>query len=46
MAPVLLALLHQDSLGGAGCRPVNVGPFLEDHLDRFLRDHEPMKARL
>jgi AcrR family transcriptional regulator len=41
MAPVVLALLHQDSLSGAGCRPLDTGAFIKDHLDAFLAAHPP-----
>lgn len=39
VAPVVLALLHQECLFGARCRPLDVGAFLDDHLARFLRAH-------
>lgn len=37
VGPLLLALLHQDSLGGTRCRPLDIAAFCEEHLDRFLR---------
>jgi AcrR family transcriptional regulator len=37
VSPVLLALLHQESLGGAGCRPLDVDTFVADHVRRFVR---------
>ena len=37
LSPVVLGLLHQDSLGGKACRPLRMQPFLDDHLGRFLR---------
>lgn len=36
LAPVILALLHQDALDGARCRPLDVDAFVAGHLDRFL----------
>jgi hypothetical protein len=37
LSPVVLGLLHQDSLGGAQCRPLELPRFLETHVDAFLR---------
>jgi hypothetical protein len=37
LSPVVFGLLHQDSLGGAQCRPLDVPRFLETHVDAFLR---------
>lgn len=37
LGPVLLAVLHQDSLDGAHCRPLDIAAFLEPHLEAFLR---------
>jgi len=39
LGPVVLALLHQDALGGAAVRPLDLGRFLDDHVARFLRAH-------
>lgn len=39
LAPVILALLHQQALGGSGVRPLDVDAFVADHLARFLRAH-------
>ncbi|MCA9608911.1 MAG: TetR/AcrR family transcriptional regulator [Myxococcales bacterium] len=39
LAPVVLALLHQDQLGGTTTRPLDVDAFVEIHVDRFLRGH-------
>jgi AcrR family transcriptional regulator len=39
VCPVVLGLLHQVQLSGAGCRPLDVERFMEDHLDTFLRAH-------
>jgi len=36
VSPVLLALLHQHSLGGADCRRLDVDAFLTDHVARFM----------
>lgn len=44
LSPVLVALLHQQSLGGARCRPLDLGELLDDHVDRFLRAHAPEPA--
>jgi len=41
LSPVLLALLHQDGLGGARCRPLDMDAFLDEHLRTFLRAHAP-----
>ncbi len=40
-SPVVLALLHQDSLGGAACRPLDVDDFIERHVEAFLFAHPP-----
>lgn len=37
VSPVLLGLLHQRSLGGAGCRPLDLQRFVADHVARFVR---------
>lgn len=37
LSPVVLALLHQDALGGATCRALDVDAFVEFHLAGFLR---------
>lgn len=36
-SPVLVALLHQDALGGRACRPLDVDAFVSGHVARFLR---------
>jgi AcrR family transcriptional regulator len=41
LAPVILALLHQQALGGTAVRPLDVDAFVADHLARFLRAHAP-----
>jgi AcrR family transcriptional regulator len=43
LAPLLLGLLHQNNLHGAGCRPLDLEAFLRDHLDRFLRAYGAVK---
>lgn len=37
ISPVVLALLHQDSLLGAQCRPLDLPAYLQTHVDAFLR---------
>jgi AcrR family transcriptional regulator len=37
VSPVLLGLLHQHSLGGKGCRPLDVDAFVADHVAKFVR---------
>lgn len=37
LAPMVLALLHQDALGGSRCRPLDVDPFVPAHIDAWLR---------
>lgn len=41
LSPVVLALLHQDSLTGAQCRPLDLPTFLETHVDACLRSFAP-----
>lgn len=36
LSPLLMALLHQDSLFGVRCRPLDLDLFLQDHLDHFV----------
>lgn len=45
LSPVVLALLHQDSLSGASCRPLDVDAFFEAHVDAFLRAFPPLARR-
>jgi AcrR family transcriptional regulator len=48
LAPVILALLHQQALNGSAVRPLDLDRFVEDHLTRFLRAHAapaPPRAR-
>jgi AcrR family transcriptional regulator len=37
LSPVVLALLHQDALGGAACRALDVPAFVRAHVDGFVR---------
>ncbi len=46
LSPVVLALLHQDSLSGARCRPLDLPRFLEVHVDAFLRAYPAAPRRL
>lgn len=39
VAPLLLAWLHQDALGGAGCRPLDRDAFAEGHVAGWLRGY-------
>jgi len=39
LAPAILAQLHQDELGGAACRPLDLDAFLDDHAAAFVRAH-------
>jgi AcrR family transcriptional regulator len=40
-APVVLGLLHQHNLSGAGCRPLDLEAFIDAHVDAFLRAFPP-----
>lgn len=37
LSPLILALLHQEGLGGRRCRPLDLAAFARGHIDRFLR---------
>lgn len=37
LAPVVLALLHQDALGGAACRALDVAGYVQVHVAGFVR---------
>jgi AcrR family transcriptional regulator len=37
LSPAVMALLHQDNLSGASCRPLDLEAFLAAHVDAFLR---------
>ncbi|MDX2010946.1 MAG: TetR/AcrR family transcriptional regulator [Myxococcaceae bacterium] len=41
VSPVVMALLHQRSLSGAGCRPLDVVAFTRDHVRRFVDARRP-----
>lgn len=41
LGPLVVALLHQDALGGSRCRPLEVDGFVTAHLDVFLRGWAP-----
>ncbi|MDX2088825.1 MAG: TetR/AcrR family transcriptional regulator [Kofleriaceae bacterium] len=40
LAPLLVAVLHQYSLGGQQCRPLPMRSFIDHHIDMFLRAYE------
>lgn len=44
VSPALLALLHQDALGGATCRALDVAAFMRTHVAAFVRAWGPVKA--
>jgi AcrR family transcriptional regulator len=44
LSPVVFALLHQDSLSGSRCRPLDVPALLPAHVDAFLRAYPPPPA--
>ncbi len=44
MAPLVLALLHQDALGGAAIRPLDVDGFIDAHVDAFVRAWAPPRT--
>lgn len=37
VSPVVLALLHQDGLGGQGCRPLDMDAFVAVQVEGFVR---------
>lgn len=39
LGPVLLALLHQDTLGGVACRPLDVPAYVRVHVRGWLAGH-------
>lgn len=39
LAPVVLALIHQDALGGASCRGLDLEAFVRGHVDGFVRGY-------
>ena len=44
IAPVVFALLHQRGLGGDVCRPLDFEPFLDAHVEGFLRGYASQPA--
>jgi AcrR family transcriptional regulator len=44
-APLVLGLLHQSSLSGRGCRPLDLEAFIEAQVDAFLRAFPPRRRR-
>ncbi len=46
ISPVVFALLHQDTLSGAQCRPLDLDAFCEQHIQTFLRSFGPEPANL
>lgn len=45
LAPVVLALLHQDALGGAACRALDVQAYVQAHVAGFVRAYRREAAR-
>ncbi len=45
LSPLVVALIHQDSLNGVKCRPLDVDAFVEEHVWRFLRAHARQAKR-
>lgn len=45
LGPILLALLHQDSLGGARCRPLKLPELVTAHVSAFLAAFPPAPAK-
>ncbi len=45
LSPVVLALLHQDSLSGVKCRPLDVPKLLETQVEAFLRAFPPVAPK-
>jgi AcrR family transcriptional regulator len=42
-SPALMVFLHQYSLGGDGCRPLDIQAFLNQLVADFIRAHQPTK---
>ncbi|MBX7113370.1 MAG: TetR/AcrR family transcriptional regulator [Myxococcaceae bacterium] len=36
LSPVVLGLIHQQGLFGAKCRPLDLGAFIDDHVEHFV----------
>ncbi|MDX2010953.1 MAG: TetR/AcrR family transcriptional regulator [Myxococcaceae bacterium] len=45
LGPLVLALLHQDQLGGVACRPLDVDALIAEHVTAFLDGSSPRPAR-
>ena len=45
LSPVVLALLHQDALGGAACRALDVMAYVQVHVAGFVRAYRRDAAR-
>jgi AcrR family transcriptional regulator len=45
LSPVVLALLHQDSLAGNTCRPLDLKAFFVEHVDMFLRAYPAREVK-
>ncbi len=43
LAPLVLALLHQDNLTGTACRPLDLPVFIDAHVETFLRAYPVAK---
>lgn len=41
LCPVLLGLMHQHTLSGSRCRPLDLDAFLDDHVARWVRAWSP-----
>lgn len=39
ISPLFIALLHQDTLGGVACRPLDLSAFVPAHVKAFLGGH-------
>lgn len=45
LSPVVLGLLHQDSLSGNTCRPLDLKAFFSEHVDMFLRAYPAREVK-
>lgn len=45
LAPLVLALLHQDPLSGRLCRPLDIDAFVRTHVEAFVRAWGPERRR-
>ena len=39
VSPVFLALMHQDSLDGSACRPLDLEEMIPAHVEAWIRGH-------